>query len=60
VLIVVVLLTNAGTVHLLKNVLIVLGMNVAAGKQLIKKLSVQNKTKKGTGLDVFNNKVQVI
>ncbi len=59
-LIVIVLLNNARIVHLLKNVLIVLGMNVAVGKQLIKKLRVQNKTKKGTGLDVFNNKVQVI
>jgi len=60
VLIVIVLLTNARVVHLQKNALIVLGMNVAVGKQLIKKLGVQNKTKKGTGLDVFNNKVQVI
>ncbi len=59
-LIVIVLLTNARVVHLQKNALIVLGMNVVVGKQLIKKLVVQNKTKSGAGLYGFNNKVQAI
>ena len=53
-------LKNARIVHPQKNVLIVLGMNVVVGEQLIKKLRVQNKTKKGILLIRKNQRLATI